>query len=316
VNSETVAVIDCGTNTTRLLITDGQEPAAVRQDEITRLGARVNSTGQLDTAAMDRTLECLRQFRCQIDAKQPSAVKAVATSAVRSASNSAEFLDQAGSILGTVPQILSGHQEAELAYRGAVGDLPPDSSPDSSNEPWLVVDIGGGATELSLGDTECRQAVSLDIGSVRLTEMFIANDPALPEELAACLSVIQLHLHDAVAAVPELAQRWRMVGVAGTITTVAAVEIGLQTYDRERIHHFRLLNSAVEDVFRTLATDSLADRMHHPGLHPDRADVIVGGLCILAKIMRFFEVDECIVSESDLLDGVALELLDSQMRRC
>ncbi len=305
---ESVAVIDCGTNTTRLLITDGTETTRVRRDEITRLGVGVNSSGRLDLAAMDRTLECLRVFRQEIDVLQPTALGVVATSAVRTASNSSEFLQQAESILGTTPQILSGQQEAELAFKGAVNSLEANRS----NKPWLVVDIGGGSTELSLGETQCREAISLDIGSVRLTEMFIEHDPPLPEELAACLSVIQLHLHDAVRDIPALSEPFQMVGVAGTVTTVAAVEMGLQIYDPDRIHHFRLLNSAVEDVFRTLATDALADRMHHPGMHPERADVIVAGLCILAKIMRFFEVAECIVSERDLLDGVALNLLETQ----
>ncbi len=305
-----VAVIDCGTNTTRLLITDGGASDALRRAEITRLGAGVGSSGRLDGAAMERTWDCLRSFRRAIDAHRPTAVAVVATSAVRSASNSSEFLDRVESILGTAPQILSGREEAELSFKGAVSDL----APGRGDVPWLVVDIGGGSTELSLGETECREAVSLDIGSVRLTEMFIAHDPPLPEELASCLSVIGLHLHDALLSVPALADPCRMVGVAGTVTTVAAVEMGLLTYDRDLIHHFDLRDDAVEDVFRTLATDSLADRVHHPGLHPDRAEVIVGGLCILAKIMRFFEFGDCIVSERDLLDGVALGLLDAPRR--
>ena len=147
---------------------------------------------------------------------------------------------------------------------------------------------------------------------MRLTEKYVHHDPPLPEELAACLSVTELHLDDAVRAIPALSGPCRLVGVAGTITTVAAVELGLATYDRDRVHHFRLSKDAAEDVVRTLATETLADRVHNPGLHPGRADVIVAGVCILVRIMRYFDFEECLVSESDLLDGLALGLLEAQ----
>ena len=175
----------------------------------------------------------------------------------------------------------------------------------------MVVDIGGGSTELSFGSQHCTDALSLDIGSVRLTEKYIHHDPPRPEELSACLSVTELHLDDAVRAIPALSGPCRLVGVAGTITTVAAVELGLAIYDRDRVHHFSLSKDAVEDVFRTLATEALADRVHNPGLHPGRADVIVAGVCILVRIMRYFDFDECLVSESDLLDGLAMSLLEA-----
>ena len=300
-----VAVVDCGTNTTRLLITGGREPAAARLSEITRLGRGVDATGRLDPSAVERTLECLREYRRAIDGHNPTAVKVIATSAVRDASNRLEFLEPAEEILGAAPEVLSGREEAETAFRGAVSDLDPDEGP------YLVVDIGGGSTELSFGERHCTDALSLDIGSVRLTEKYIDHDPPLPEELSACLSVTELHLDDAVRAIPALAGPCRLVGVAGTITTVAAVELGLATYDRDRVHHFRLSKDAAEDVFRTLATEALADRVHNPGLHPGRADVIVAGVCILVRIMRYFDFAECLVSEADLLDGLALSLLEA-----
>ena len=298
-----VAVVDCGTNTTRLLITDGQAPAAVRRSEITRLGRGVDATGRLDPSALQRTLDCLSTYRQAIDAHNPTAVRVIATSAVRDAVNRSEFLQPAESILGASPEVLSGRQEAEAAFRGAVSEL------DGADSPFLVVDIGGGSTELSYGRSHCTDALSLDIGSVRLTEKYISHDPPRPEELSACLSVTELHLDDAVRAISSLAEPCRLVGVAGTITTVAAVELGLATYDRTKVHHFRLSKDAAEDVFRTLATETLADRVHNPGLHPGRADVIVAGVCILVQIMRYFDFDECLVSETDLLDGLALELL-------
>ena len=300
-----MAVVDCGTNTTRLLITDGQKPAAVRRSEITRLGRGVDATGRLDPRAVERTLDCLREYRRAIDAHNPTTVKVIATSAVRDAANRSEFLEPAEAILQAAPEVLSGREEAETAFRGAVSELDP------AGGPYLVVDIGGGSTELSFGERHCTGALSLDIGSVRLTEKYIRHDPPLPEELSACLSVTELHLDDAVRAVPALGGPCRLVGVAGTITTVAAVELGLATYDRDRIHHFRLSKDAAEDVFRTLATEALAERVHNPGLHPGRADVIVAGVCILVRIMRYFDFDECVVSETDLLDGLALSLLEA-----
>ena len=305
-NAGPVAVVDCGTNTTRLLVTDGRGPATERRSQITRLGRGVDASGRLDPAAVERTLACLRDYRQAIDHHNPAAVRVIATSAVRDAANRSEFLQPAEKILSAPPEVLSGQQEANLSFRGAVSQLDP------SEGPFLVVDIGGGSTELSYGAQHCTDALSLDIGSVRLTEKYIHHDPPQPEELSACLSVTELHLDDAVRAIPALGTRCRLVGVAGTITTVAAVELGLTTYDRDRIHHFRMSKDAAEDVFRTLATEALADRVHNPGLHPGRADVIVAGVCILVRIMRYFDFDECLVSESDLLDGIALSLLEAQ----
>ena len=301
-----VAVVDCGTNTTRLLVTDGQGPAAERRSVITRLGRGVDASGRLDPDAVERTLQCLRDYREAIDRHNPAAVRVIATSAVRDAVNRSEFLQPAEEILEAAPQVLSGHEEANLSFQGAVRELDPAAGP------FLVVDIGGGSTELSYGALHCTDALSLDIGSVRLTEKYIHHDPPQPEELSACLTVTELHLDDAVRAVPALGGPCRLVGVAGTITTVAAVELGLTTYDRDRLHHFRLSKDAAEDVFRTLATEKLAERVHNPGLHPGRADVIVAGVCILVRIMRYFDFDECLVSESDLLDGLALSLLEAQ----
>ena len=299
-----VAVVDCGTNTTRLLISDGRSPAVERRSKITRLGRGVDAAGRLDPEAVERTLDCLRDYRDAIDRHRPTALRVVATSAVRDAANRSEFLGPAESILGAAPEVLPGHEEASLGFRGAVRDLDP------AEGPFLVVDIGGGSTELSFGAERCTDALSMDIGSVRLTEKYVHHDPPLPEELSACLSVTELHLDDAVRAIGALAEPCRLVGVAGTITTVAAVELGLAAYDRDAIHHFRMSKEAVEDVFRTLATEALADRVHNPGLHPGRADVIVAGVCILVRIMRYFDFDECLVSESDLLDGMVLSLLE------
>ena len=300
-----VAVVDCGTNTTRLLITDGSDGAgAERISKITRLGQGVDSSRRLHADAISRTLDCLRGYRDIIDRYEVSALRATATSAVRDSSNSAEFLDAAAEVIGSPLEVLSGVDEAALSFEGAVSDLDP------YHGPYLVVDIGGGSTELSYGAATCESAVSLDIGSVRLTEKFIHHDPPLGEELSDCLSVIGLHLDDAVAVLGDLHEECKLVGLAGTITTIAAVEIGLATYDRDVLHHFVLSKDAAEDVFRNLAVEALQDRRHNPGLDPGRADVIVAGLCILVRIMRYFGFQECLVSERDILDGLALSLLN------
>jgi exopolyphosphatase / guanosine-5'-triphosphate,3'-diphosphate pyrophosphatase len=175
------------------------------------------------------------------------------------------------------------------------------------------VDIGGGSTELAVGPgpgdrLEPIGVMSIDVGCVRLTERWLHEDPPRPEELSQALSVVRDHLDDVRRELPAAATAARLVGLAGTVTTVAAVELGLATYDRDRIHHFVLTRSAAEDVFRTLATEARADRIHNPGLEEARADVIVGGCVVLVAIMRHFDFRECLVSESDILDGLAMTL--------
>ncbi len=300
-----VAVVDCGTNTTRLLVTRSPGAGLVRCASITRLGRGVEANGSLDPEAVERTLTCLGRYRAVMDDHGVAAVRAVATSAVRDATNGGSFLDEAAAVIGAPVEVLSGSEEAHLAFRGAAAELQP------ALRPHLVVDIGGGSTEFSYGTAECQAVMSADIGSVRLTEKYLHHDPPLAEELSACLSVIRLHLDDVVREIPEAMSDCSLVGVAGTVTTVAAVEIGLTQYDRRQIHHFRLSKAAVEDVFRTLATESLQDRLHNPGLHSDRADVILAGICILVEVMRYFDFEECLVSESDLLDGLAFSLLET-----
>jgi exopolyphosphatase/guanosine-5'-triphosphate,3'-diphosphate pyrophosphatase len=199
---------------------------------------------------------------------------------------------------------LSGDDEARLSFRGATATLDP------SRGPFLVVDIGGGSTEFALGTAEPEGVLSVDIGCVRLTEKFIHHDPPSPEELSQVISVARDYVEDVVLAIPSARDARTFVGLAGTVSTVAAVEQGLAEYDTARIHHFVLTKDAAEDVFRTLATEKRADRIHNPGLEEARADVIVAGTAILVAIMRFFGFDECLVSEADILDGLALSLLD------
>ena len=303
--AETVAAIDIGTNSTRLLVSDGERVHA-RATTITRLGAGVDSSGRLDGAAISRTLDTLKVYRRTLESQGAARVMVTATSAARDAANRSELFGSVGEILGVTPELLSGEAEARLAFRGATSDLDPAAGP------YAVVDIGGGSTEISVGSDELVKSISLDIGSVRLTEKYIESDPPRPEELLACLNITEHHLDDVAREMPAVFEVVQMVGVAGTITTAAAVEIGLLEYDRDAIHHFRLTKDAAEDVYRTLATEALADRIHNPGLPEGRADIIVAGMCILVRIMRYFDFGDCLVSECDILDGMILSLLDDR----
>ena len=297
-----VAAIDCGTNSTRLLVTDGSR-AVERLMRITRLGEGVDGTGRLSPDAIARTVTVLREFRSAMDRDGVSAVRMSATSAVRDASNREQFMAAAEDVVGIRPEVLSGMEEGRLAFAGATSELDP------SNGPFLVVDIGGGSTELVVGRDEPVGVESMDVGCVRITEKFLHHDPPRPEELSDALMEVRDQLEDAVRAVPELNDAQQMIGLAGTVTTVAAVELGLTEYDRDRIHHFWLTRAAAEDVFRTLATESRASRLGNPGLEEARADVIVGGCVVLVAVLRYFDLSGCLVSESDILDGLASSLL-------
>lgn len=296
-----LAAIDCGTNSTRLLVSRGAGPDAevlVRINTITRLGQGVDASGRLAPEAIERTVDTLGEYRKVMDEHGVDRVRITATSAARDAANRDEFFDAAERVAGVRPELLSGEEEAELSFLGATSEL------DAADGPFLVVDIGGGSTEFIVGTDTVEASRSIDIGCVRFTETYIESDPPAPEELHACISVTTAWLDDIVREVPAIASAPTVVGLAGTITTVAAVEIGLAEWDRDAIHHFRLTRDAVEDVFRTLATESLEDRKHNPGLQAERADVIVAGTCILVALVRWLDAEEILVSEADILDGL------------
>jgi exopolyphosphatase/guanosine-5'-triphosphate,3'-diphosphate pyrophosphatase len=298
----TVAAIDCGTNSTRLLVArdDGDSMLALqRLMRITRLGQGVDRQRALGTEAIQRTVTVLEEYRQVMDRFDVGRVRMTATSAARDAANRDEFFAAAEQAIGVRPELLDGEEEGRLSFKGATRELDPNDGP------FLVVDIGGGSTEFTVDGA----AMSVDIGCVRLTERFLHGDPPRPEELSQALSVVHDYLDDVEREIPAVNDAVRLVGLAGTVTTVAAVEIGLSTYDRDRIHHFLLTRAAAEDVFRTLATEKRADRIHNPGLEEARADVIVGGCCVLVGVMRHFGFETCLVSEADILDGLAVSLL-------
>ncbi|NNE75429.1 MAG: Ppx/GppA family phosphatase [Acidimicrobiales bacterium] len=300
---ELVAAIDCGTNSTRLLIGDGHHTAE-RLMRITRLGEGVDATGRLADAAIERVCTVLAEFRSVMDAHRVTKVRMTATSAARDADNSDEFFDRAEAIVGVRPELLSGLDEGTLSFVGATAELDP------TDGPFLVVDIGGGSTEFAIGAAECEAAASTDMGCVRFTEKFIEHDPARPEELVMCLSMAETIIDEVARNNPTMGMANRLVGLAGTVAAAAVIEQGLAIYDRDKVHHFVLTKEAAEDVFRTLASESREERLGNPGMEEARADVIVGGMCILIAVMRYFDFDECLVSESDILDG----LVASQLR--
>ncbi|MGY6501025.1 MAG: Ppx/GppA phosphatase family protein [Acidimicrobiales bacterium] len=305
--TDPVAVVDCGTNSTRLLISDGSQHLQ-RLATVTRLGAGVDRTGRLDPTGIDRTVEVLARYRTLIDDHGVSTTRVIATSASRDAANSDDFFDRVHGIVGVRPELLSGEDEARLSFHGATAGLDP------SLGPFCVIDLGGGSTEFSYGTTELDASYSADMGSVRFTERYVESDPPAPEELVACISVAEAHLTDVVREIPDIGETQTFIGVAGTITTMVAVEIGLHEYDPEQVHGFELTRAAAEDVFRTLVTESLADRVHNPGLAPERAEVIVGGSAILVAAMRTLGIDPLVVSEHDLLDGIVAEMIEAAAR--
>ncbi|MGH9190136.1 MAG: exopolyphosphatase [Acidimicrobiales bacterium] len=301
-----LAAVDCGTNSTRLLVAEGDGTPVERLMRITRLGQGVDGSGRLDPEAIGRTQAVLAEYRQLMDRLGVERVRAVATSAARDAANREELLAAAEGALGQRPEILTGQEEAELSFRGATSELDP------AGGPFLVADIGGGSTEIVVGSTEPEGAVSLDIGCVRVTERFLHSDPPAAEELSSALSVVRDYLDDAARDIPAAVTARGFVGLAGTVSTVAAVEQGLVAYDRDRIHHFVLSRDATEDVFRTLATEPRSRRASNPGLEPARVDVIVGGIVVLVALMRYFDFDECLVSEADILDGLVLGLIEAR----
>jgi exopolyphosphatase/guanosine-5'-triphosphate,3'-diphosphate pyrophosphatase len=300
---KSMAAIDIGTNSTNLLIIDSDGNELAREVHITRLGEGVATTKQLSDAAMTRTMQRLENYRSLIDHHGVESLRVVATEACRQASNVATFLEGVHAIIGVTPELLSGSDEGRLTYRGALSGLAP------SNESTVVIDIGGGSTEIMLGTTSVDHVVSIPIGAVVITERELHHDPPRPEELTNAIGLAADLIEDIIRQRPEVRGATRVIGVAGTIVTVAAVELGLHTFDAARLHGMSLPRSAVEDVFRTLATESLANRRHNPGLSEQRADIIVGGCCVLVAIMRKLHLNSITVSTRNILDGIAAELL-------
>jgi exopolyphosphatase/guanosine-5'-triphosphate,3'-diphosphate pyrophosphatase len=302
-----LAAVDVGTNSTRLLVADVAGGAMVathaREMIITRLGKGVDRTGRFDPEALARTLEVLAGYAETCRRLQVTRRRVVATSATRDAADRRTFLDGVHDLLGVDAEVLTGEAEAALTYRGATADLPGD-------QPTLVVDIGGGSTELILGDgARARAMVSLDIGCVRLFERHLRGDPPAAAEVAALRAEVAAHL-DGVTAVVDPAAADRVVGVAGTVTTVAAIALGLDAYDPRRIHRSTIAAADVAATAGKLAAMTVAERAAMPVMARGREDVIAAGALLLDELVQRFQIREVIASEADILDGALLGLAE------
>ncbi|RHW27738.1 Ppx/GppA family phosphatase [Nocardioides immobilis] len=297
----TVAAIDCGTNTIKLLIGDLPE-VAVRESRMVRLGQGVDATGRLAPEALERAFAAIDEYAALIADHRAQRIRFCATSATRDAENAAEFTAGVRARLGIEPEVLSGDEEARLAFGGAVQGTDPQL------EPVLVVDIGGGSTELILGEraTGPRAAYSMDIGSVRLHERVMGDDPATPDQVSACVAAIDAALDDCPV---DPAAAAAVIGIAGTITTVAAGVLGLPAYDRELIHGQVLDVDAVHRTVDDLVGATRDERLGLGYVHPGRADVIDAGALILSRVLRRTALPTMTVAETDILDGIAWSLV-------
>ena len=305
-----VAAVDCGTNSLRLLLADIDPGRAgltdvVRRMEIVRLGQGVDQTGRLAPEALARTMAMLREYADVIARSGAQAVRMVATSATRVADNAAEFVRLVKEVLGVAPEVLTGDEEAMLSFTGATAELAAGPDPG----PFLVADIGGGSTEFVVGAAGRRPArtISVNVGCVRMTERHLHGDPPAGREVAAAVADIDAALDIVAAAVPARDAR-TLIGLAGSVTTVAAIAMGLPAYDAARIHHARVAAADVRAVTRGLLGQTRAERAALGVMHPGRADVIGGGALVLDRLMQRFGFTEVLVSEHDILDGMAWSL--------
>jgi len=322
-----VAAIDCGTNSVRLLIADikskADDPERVpgacgpareavvpltdvrREMRIVRLGEGVDLTGRLSEAALDRTMTALREYAGMIAEARPAEVRMVATSATRDAANAGEFAGRVREILGIEPEVISGEEEAWLSFTGATRELAGAGLAADCAPPYLVTDIGGGSTEFILGGPDGVDAErSVNIGCVRMTERHLRGDPPARAEILAATADIAAAL-DEVAGAIDVAKARTLAGLAGSVTTVAAIALGLVAYDSRRIHHARISAGRVHEIAGELLAMTRKERAAIAVMHPGRIDVIGAGALILDAIMARFGFAEVLVSEHDILDGIA-----------
>ncbi|MGV0744944.1 Ppx/GppA phosphatase family protein [Mycolicibacterium sp. XJ870] len=311
-----VGAIDCGTNSIRLLIADMDDSAdgklrdVHREMRIVRLGQGVDATGQFAPEALARTESALADYAALMAEHSVSAIRMVATSAARDAGNRDEFFAMTARLLGgvvpgCVAEVITGTEEAELSFRGAVGELDPAAGP------FVVVDLGGGSTELVLGTEAVQAGFSADVGCVRVTERCLHSDPPTADEVAAARGVVRDGLAEALRVVPiDGAHTW--VGVAGTMTTLSALAQGMAEYDAAAIHLSRIGFGDLLRVCDDLITMTKAQRLTLGPMHEGRADVIGGGAIIVEELAAVLAeragIDELVVSEHDILDGIALSI--------
>ncbi|MEX2985827.1 exopolyphosphatase [Streptomyces sp. C36] len=305
-----VAAVDCGTNSIRLLVADadpatGELKELDRRMTIVRLGQGVDRTGRFAPEALERTFAACREYAEVIRALNAERVRFVATSASRDVSNREEFVRGVVDILGVEPEVITGDQEAEFSFTGATKEL---TGRDDLAKPYLVVDIGGGSTEFVVGDDHVRAARSVDVGCVRMTERHLVvdgevTDPPTPEQIAAIRADVEAALDLAEESVP-LTEARTLVGLAGSVTTVAAIALGLDAYDSEAIHHCRVSLERVREITAMLLESTHEQRAAFSVMHPGRVDVIAAGALVLQCVMERSGAREVVVSEHDILDGI------------
>ncbi|MGW0331164.1 Ppx/GppA phosphatase family protein [Streptomyces sp. NPDC003011] len=306
-----VAAVDCGTNSIRLLVADA-DPATGelvdldRRMTIVRLGQGVDRTGRLAPEALERTFAACREYAEVIDKHGAERLRFVATSASRDAENRDEFVRGVLDILGVEPEVITGDQEAEFSFTGATKEL---TGRDDLDRPFLVVDIGGGSTEFVVGGEHVRAARSVDIGCVRMTERHlvrdgVVSDPPSEEQIAAMRADIEAALDLAERTVP-LREARTLVGLAGSVTTVSSIAQDLPAYDSTAIHHSRVPHDRVREITGRLLHSTHAERAAIPSMHPGRVDVIGAGALVLLAVMERIGAEEVVVSEHDILDGIA-----------
>ncbi len=296
-----VAAVDCGTNSIRLLVADldGRTKVDVhREMRVVRLGEGVDRTGTLSPQALERTRVALVDYAATCAELGVERTRMVATSATRDASNRRAFVDLVTGVLGVEPEVVSGAEEAALSFRGATAALDPGDGP------FLVMDIGGGSTEFVLGTSEVDAALSVDVGCVRLTERHLRDDPPIAEQVAAARADVDEALTRVLSVVPTDQARTAL-GLAGSVTTVAALALGLSSYQAEAIHLSRISAEQVRRVTEELLAMTRAERAALPVMHPGRVDVIGGGALVLQRCVERLGLAEVLVSESDILDGIA-----------
>ena len=304
-----VAAIDCGTNSIRLLIADVDQQAGtltdvVREMRIVRLGEGVDQTKRLSDAALERTFAACDEYAALIAEHEVEKTRFVATSASRDATNAADFVAGVVERIGIEPEVVSGTEEANLSFRGAVSAVPADAP-----KPYLVIDIGGGSTEFVLGSDSVTHAVSVDMGCVRMTERCLTSDPPTYDETQAAIHDIDAGIAEARHSVP-IDQMATLVGLAGSVTTVAAIALGLTEYNPDAIHGARLSMSDVHRVSQELLQATRAERAAISAMHPGRVDVIGAGSLVLDRIMLAAGASHVLVSEHDILDGIAFSAAD------
>ncbi|MEU2899899.1 Ppx/GppA phosphatase family protein [Streptomyces sp. NPDC001273] len=306
-----VAAVDCGTNSIRLLVADadpvtGELTDLERRMTIVRLGQGVDRTGRLAPEALERTFAACREYAELIKEHGAERLRFVATSASRDAENRDVFVRGVLDILGVEPEVVTGDQEAELSFTGATKEL---TGRTDLRRPFLVVDIGGGSTEFVVGDDHVRAARSVDVGCVRMTERHLVrdgavSDPPTGEQIAAMRADIEAALDRAGETVP-LREAHTLVGLAGSVTTVSAIAQDLSAYDSEAIHHSRVSVERVREISAWLLRSTHAERAAVPSMHPGRVDVIGAGALVLLAVMERIGAQEVVVSEHDILDGIA-----------